>query len=305
MTKRILWPLVALAGRVLNPDERECVRGDLEESDASAAESLRAILGLALRRVVIAWSDWRNWLRLAALIIPFSAVLSIICRRTADWSAIYFWLYVNNWHLSFINTAGFWSVLAESAWGICVGFITLACLSWTAGFILGTASRRNLRMNGFLFCCMLVFGALLIAPQHLHYWQALLMKRFPALPDGHRYHDTDAVFALAFYRGIFPLILETILVLLPAIWGMRRARRFAEPHLLTNLMIWTAVVGTVLVMLFDVPGFFFVIGTNAGASATYGLAHLVHALRLLVYWPVVFLLIVAIQHFRSQRLAAA
>jgi hypothetical protein len=46
-----------------------------------------------------------------------------------DWIAIYFWRYVNNWHFSFINTARFWSVLAESAWGTSVAFFTLACLS--------------------------------------------------------------------------------------------------------------------------------------------------------------------------------
>ncbi len=305
MTNRMLWSLVALAARALNSDERDCVRGDLEESGATAAESLRAILGLAIRRMVIACSDWRNWLRLAALIIPLSAVLSIISRRTADWTAIYFWLYVNNWHLSFLNTAGFWSVLAESAWGVAVGFFTVACFAWTGGFVLGSASRRTLRMNGFLFCCMLLLGTLVIAPHYLQYFQAMLMHRFPPRPDGHPYHDTDAVFALAFYRAIFPLILQAILVLLPAIWGMRRGRRFTGSHCLLNLMIWTAVTATVLVMLLEVPGLGLVIWTHAGARAANVAAHLFHGLRLLVYWPLAYLILSAIGRFRSHRLAAA
>jgi hypothetical protein len=304
MTNRILWSLVALAARALHPDERNYVRGDLEESCATASESLRAILGLVMRRLAIACSDWRNWLRLAALIVPLSVALSIISRRTADWSAIYFWIYFNNWHLSFINSAGFWSVLAESAWGISIGFVTLACFSWTAGFVLGTASRRTLRMNGLLFCSMLALGALVIAPQYLHYLQAMLMHRFPPRPDGHPYHDTDAVFALMFYRAIFPLVLQAILVLLPAIWGMRRGR-VARSHRLVNLMIWTAAVATVLVMLLRVPGLGLVIWTHAGARAVNALAHLLHGLRLLVYWPLLYRIVSAISRFQARRLAAA
>lgn len=305
MKDRILWSLVALAARALDPGESDCVCGDLEESGASASESLRAILGLVMRRALVACSDWRNWLRLAALIIPVSVGLSIISRRTADWSAIYFWLYINNWHLSFVNTAGFWSVLAESAWGVSVGFVTLACFSWTGGFLLGTASRRALRTNGFLFCCMLLLGAMLIAPYYLHSLQAMLMQRFPPRPDGHPYHDNDAVFALTFYRAIFPLILQAIVVVLPAIWGMRRGRRFSGSHSLLNLMIWTAVMATVLVMLLEVPGLGLVIWTHAGPSAVNVLAHLVRGLRLLVYWPVVYLILSALWRVRVQRLAAA
>jgi hypothetical protein len=305
MTNRILWSLVELAARGLDADERNYVRGDLEESGATASESLSAILGLVMRRSLITCSDWRNWPRVAALIIPLSVVLSIISRRTADWSAIYFWLYVNNWHLSFINTAEFWSVLAESAWGISIGFLTLACFSWTGGFVLGAASRRTVLMNGFLFCSMLALGALLIAPQYLHYWQAVLMQRYPPRPDGHPYHDTDAVFAFTFYRAVFPLILQAILVLIPAIWGMRRGRRFAGSHLLFNLMIWTGVGATVLVMLLEVPGLGLVVWTHAGARAVNVLAHLVRGLRFLVYWPLAYLIVSAIWRFRSQRLVAA
>lgn len=305
MKNRILWSLVTLAARALGPDERDCVRGDLEESGASASESLRAIFGLVMRRAGAACGDWSNWLRLAALIIPLSAILSIISRRTADWSAIYFWLYLNNWHLSFMNTAGFWSVLAESAWGISVGFLTLACFSWTGGFVLGNSPRRALRMNGFLFCCMLLLGALLIAPYYLHSRQAMLMQRFPPRPDGHPYHDNDAVFALTFYRTVFPLILQAIVVVLPTIWGMYRGRRFSGSHAFLNLMIWTAVATTVLVMLLEVPGLGLVIWTHAGPSAVNVLAHLVRGLRLLVYWPLVYLILSAIWHVRVQRLAPA
>ena len=304
MTNRILWSLVSLAARALDADERNYVRGDLEESGATASESLRAIFGLVLRRSLIACSDWRNWLRLAALIIPLSAALSIISRTTAGWSAVYFWLYVNNWHLSFINSSGFWFVLAESAWGISIGFVTLACFAWTGGFVLGAASPRALRMNAFLFCSMLALGALVIAPHYLHLLQAMLMQRFPPRPDGHPYHDNDAVFALAFYRAIFPLLLQAILVLLPSLWGMRRGRQFSGRHLLVNLLIWTAVTGTLLVMLLQVPGLGLVIWTHAGPRAVNILAHLVRGLRLLAYWPLVYLIAPAIWRFRTLRLAA-
>jgi hypothetical protein len=70
MTSRILWSLVALAALALNHHERDYVCGDVEESGAPASESLCAILGLVMGRLMIVWSDWRNWLTLAALIIP-------------------------------------------------------------------------------------------------------------------------------------------------------------------------------------------------------------------------------------------
>ena len=47
---RICWWLADRVSRLLEPDEREAVRGDLEETGAAGGKALRDVLGLAARR---------------------------------------------------------------------------------------------------------------------------------------------------------------------------------------------------------------------------------------------------------------
>jgi hypothetical protein len=110
-----------------------------------------------------------------------------------------------------------------------------------------------------------VIGSPTIAPHYFDYFQSIPMQRLPARQDDHPYHDTDAVFARVFYRAIFPPDpVGQILVLLLAIRGMRRARRFASSHRLVNLKLWTSIIATLLVRVLEVPGLGFVIRMNAG-----------------------------------------
>jgi hypothetical protein len=47
---RICWSLVEILSRMLEPDERDAVRGDLAESRETGGQALRDVLGLVARR---------------------------------------------------------------------------------------------------------------------------------------------------------------------------------------------------------------------------------------------------------------
>ena len=58
---RIAWPFVELASKLLEPDEREAVLGDLLEAKESAGQALLDIFGLVLRRQALLWKNPQPW----------------------------------------------------------------------------------------------------------------------------------------------------------------------------------------------------------------------------------------------------
>ena len=67
--------LVDLVSRLLPPDEREVVQGDLLEAGESAWQSLLGVLGLIIRREATLWKTWRPWLAAFGLALPSSFLL--------------------------------------------------------------------------------------------------------------------------------------------------------------------------------------------------------------------------------------
>jgi len=191
---------VEIASEMLEPDERDAVRGDLAESGASARQALRDVLGLVARRQAALWKHWRPWLALAGL-VPLGMLLSLVARRTADGSAIYIWMYANNWDWAILDNPAFWLILAPYAAKILLAYLILSCVACASGFALGSVSRQAVYTNAALFCLVV----LILGPPSRHIV------------------NNQAVFSLTFYSAIFPLIVQTMLVLLPSLWGMRWA----------------------------------------------------------------------------------
>ncbi len=216
---RICWRLVDIVSRMLEPDERDAVRGDFAESGATAGQALLDLFGLVVRRQAALWTHWRPWLALAGLIVPLDMLLSIVSRVTADENATYIWLYGNNWDWALLKSAAFWYEFADSFTLVFVTCLTLVCWSWTAGFVLGSIARRIVQVYGVLFCLMLVFGGLLGAPRYFTY---LFQSIHPARCAPVR---TAPFSALALYREVLPLIVQAVLVAVPSLWGMRQGRR--------------------------------------------------------------------------------
>ena len=103
---RLTWWLVEIVSRLLDPDEREAVNGDFAESGESGAQALLDALGLVARRQIALWRQWRPWLALLGLVLPLGVLLSLVSRMMADGSAIYSWMYLNNWTWTYVTNAG-------------------------------------------------------------------------------------------------------------------------------------------------------------------------------------------------------
>jgi len=72
---RAAWPLVELAARLLEREEREAVLGDLAEAGENAWQALLDILRLECRRQALLWRSWRPWFAGFGIAFPSSLLL--------------------------------------------------------------------------------------------------------------------------------------------------------------------------------------------------------------------------------------
>lgn len=224
VTTRGCWWLVEAVSRLLERGERDAVRGDLAESGASSGPALLDVLGLVVRRQAASWLEPWPWLALAGVALPIGILLSHVSRTWADGTAIYAFLYVNNWTSSFLESPGSRRDMVVLATGFLVNGLTLTSWSWTSGFVLGALSRRTVWITASLFCLAVLAGTV-------------------GTDTTARNHFNSEVFSVRFYGVVFPRLLRVTFVLLPAVWGMQWSRRRPSPPLLP------AVVGLVATMV--------------------------------------------------------
>ena len=129
------WPLVEVAARLLERDEREAVLGDLLETGEGGWRRLLDVLGLVVRRQILHWRSWRPWLAVFGLALPgslllmgFSVSISSIYERLVDRRIL-----IGSPHP--IHEA-FFQLL-------CRGLLLIGG-SWACGFVMGSMSRRTL-----------------------------------------------------------------------------------------------------------------------------------------------------------------
>jgi len=129
------WPLVEVAARLLERDEREAVLGDLLETGEGAWQGLLDVLGLVVRRQLSNWKNWQPWLALFGLALPGSLILmgvsvsvSSMYERLIDHRILF--------GSSHAIHEGFLQIL-------CRGLLLIGC-SWACGFVMGSLSRRTL-----------------------------------------------------------------------------------------------------------------------------------------------------------------
>jgi hypothetical protein len=205
------WWLADQASRLLDQDERQAVRGDFTELGMTSAAALREVLGLVVRRQIGMWANWGPWLALVGLVVPLGFLLNVISRHWAASSAVYAWLYVNNWTWGYLESPGARLDLLNISVAFVRECITLTCWAWTVGFALGSLSRRASWINGGLFGVVLLGGTI----------------AGTAAPVG----GNAVVLANVFYRVLFLFGLRVVLVLLPALAGMLTALRLVRPPL--------------------------------------------------------------------------
>jgi hypothetical protein len=199
-------------------------------------------------------------------------------------------MYANNWKWGDLANAGFWHVFAETVFLVSKGYLALACWSWTSGFVLGSVSRGMIQTNGFLFCLMLSFGALVGAPRYFaYYW------RFP-------YGGNAPVFSLMFYQETFPLIVQALVVVGPSLWGMRRGARMSANRPLLRKMLWIAAIATLAAMLIQNPELWMFLKIFSRPGIWNGWQ--IWLLQPVVYWPVGYLVAGAIRRHWHRRVAS-
>jgi uncharacterized protein (DUF983 family) len=206
--------------RVLEPGERAVVLGDFAELRVSGPRAVGELLGLIARRQAVLWQDWRPWVVLAAVTLPFGLLLSFAARRMADGSAIYLWQYTYNWAWSILDAPGPRRDLMQFSTRMLVQGASLICWAWTLGLLIGRSSWRTRHGHAALFCVLWLGGATLLA---------LLIGELGGVPrivamaiwsprDNPLNRET---FTLGLFGVVFPLLVHVFLVLLPAFIGIR------------------------------------------------------------------------------------
>jgi hypothetical protein len=142
------WSVVEFASRLLEPQEREAVLGDLVESGDSALQSLLSVIGLAARRQSLAWMSWRPWL---ALVVtwPISFLLMFV---TVSVSCTFQRLFLHR-PFAWPAPTGNEGILLF----LCYIFLALAW-SWCAGFIVGSISRPTTWLSALLCVKVALFS---------------------------------------------------------------------------------------------------------------------------------------------------
>lgn len=207
-----IW--VARASRMLEPEDREALCGDLSESGVSGFDALCDVMDLVIRRQVTSLREVRPWLLLTLLAVPLGVLLSVVSRETADGSAIYLWLYTDNWNLDLARTPGYWRALADCLPNVYLSGSALLCSSLAAGLLIGTVVRQSRWLSTVGFITVLLCAGTLGIPHELRFVLSLGRAR--------DYFGNAIVFTSTFYRAIYPQILALFFCVLPFVYGTNK-----------------------------------------------------------------------------------
>jgi hypothetical protein len=213
--------------QTLEPEERAVVEGDLAELNVPQSRAIAELLGLVARRQVAAWLEWRPWAALL-MALPLGMMLSLISRYWARGTAIYAWLYLENWTPAYLASPGARGDLLHAITALALECLALVGWAWTIGLAVGSVSRRTLYVTSAAFAAIVFVGTV---------GSTTISVRNPA---------NAVVFSRALYREGLPLAFRVALVLIPAFHGMSRPSR--QPALtLTRAAILATSVALVTI----------------------------------------------------------
>jgi hypothetical protein len=282
----VCWRLVGLVALALEPAEREAVLGDVAEH-GNGFGALRDVVGLVVRRQAPLWLKWRQWVVALLLVFPSALFLAFYASNAAGSSSVTLWLYLNNWDWNLVSLPAFQHDFPRFLLGVLSEYLALFCWSWVSGLLVGRASRRAIASTGALFCAATAVVQLL-GPQFIFRVRAS------------DYRPNGPVFALPFYSVALPLIVCALLVVLPAIAGMRQGARLRQFAAYRRRTLGTlAVVSCILLavqLLFVYRAILrFLLPGLPVPIFSWGFQ-----LHFLVYWPVLYWLASAVERRRMQ-----
>ena len=167
----IAWPLTGWLSKLLEGDEREAVLGDLLETDASGLRGFLDVFDLVFRRQIGLWKSPQPWLAGLVVTLPSSYLLTYVSLSV---SCTYQRL-VNHktygWH---------WPTGHEGFPLLLCHIFLLIAWSWSAGYIVGSVSRRTLWLSSALSVIPASFF-MCIHPFELLSRVSLFLFLFPAI----------------------------------------------------------------------------------------------------------------------------
>jgi len=199
--------------RTLEPELQDAVVGDVAELKMSDRRAICELVGLVVRRQAQPWKTWRPWLALVGIVGPVGVLLSRISAGVVtsfSIQAIAYWKYGVPYSSGLTEAQEIESLVCFS--------LAVICWSWVGGFALGTLSGDAFYVNGTLFC--LVWFCLCGPLQMLIYSARLVLNALHLMPHTALPHNL----AQFIFFAALPLMLETILFLLPTLAGIRQAR---------------------------------------------------------------------------------
>jgi hypothetical protein len=220
--------LADLAATLLEPQERDVVRGDLAECGVNGWRAFHEVLGLVARRQAALWSDWRPWIAVIAIVVPIGLMLSYATRWWADAYAIDIQIYTQLWDISYLKYPGWPRELALVFWSGTISAAALAGWSWACGYVLASLSRRTVWTAIALLALILFLGTL---------GTATIARANAGAFTGH------------FFGVVFPRLIRFFLVMLPALWGTHCYQRAS----VSRWMLATGAVALIALTLVAAP----------------------------------------------------
>ena len=138
--------------RALGTEDREAVLGDLAEEGASTLRSIISVTDLMLRREFAEWNAFTTWAVFLLMLVPSVILLAVVSQNLADGSAIYVWLFANNWDEYLLHQPAFWRGLGDFLPDQVISAVALMSWSWSCGLVVGLASPRTIQTSRMWIC---------------------------------------------------------------------------------------------------------------------------------------------------------
>lgn len=209
---RLITVAIAMVCRLIRPDAREALLGDLTEAGANRLAVLRGLLGFVARSRLQPWLSFRPWLLVAGIAIPLALQLNIAAARLSNVHSVYLWMYADNWTRRYLGAGWLWSELVPMLLASIFGWLLLTVAAWVGGFVLARLSPGTVWIQATVVIALMMDG------------QAILFAFLPlSAPPSHTVFNLNApVSASIFYAAVLPRILRAVFLIAPLLLGVRQ-----------------------------------------------------------------------------------
>lgn len=158
MIQELAGRLAVALSRLLAPEDREAVLGDLTESGATPSDSVRQLLGLIVRRGALGWIGIEPCVAVAAVAVPCGLVLSFVTRWWTESATAQISSLLTVWFPGYFAFPGTTPMLTFLLLRIAAEATALVAWSWTIGSALQRLSHRHATVAASVLFTLLFAG---------------------------------------------------------------------------------------------------------------------------------------------------